>query len=111
MRACTTGTRIRQHDSGVYLYFEGPSAENNREIFNSLKARRETIEDGFGDRLTWDSKNGRKRCAIGVSLSGGYSDAETTWLATQERMADAMARLEAAFKPHLDAAISSGGRS
>ena len=100
--------RIRQHDSGVYLDPKGPSAENNREIFDSLKARREPIEDRLA--RTGDSKNGRKRCAIGVSLPGGYSDAETTWLATQERMADAMARLEAVFKPHLDAAVSSARR-
>jgi hypothetical protein len=107
----TSGVRfmysIRQRDSGVHVYLERPSAEENHALLRALEEHREEIEVAFGGSLDWDHREGRKRCSLGVVLEGGgYREPEERWVAIQDRMIDAMCRLEPAVRPHLAAATS-----
>jgi hypothetical protein len=92
---------IRQHDGSVQLVIEGPDAEQNHAVLAALEQQREQIERTFGESLDWDRVEGRKRCAISKTLSGGYRDGEDRLPGIQDTMIDAMVRLEAAIKPHL----------
>lgn len=92
---------IRRHDGAVRLYLEGSDAEQNHRNFDTLYADREAVELRFGGPLEWDRVENRKRCSIGVSTDGGYKDDPSTWPETQDRMIDAMVRLETALRPAL----------
>jgi hypothetical protein len=98
---------IRRDEGGVHLWLERPSADENRRILEALRMHQAEIEGAFGAPLLWDVKTGRKRCWISAVLGGGYVDDEVEWPASQDRMVDAMTRLEAAVSPHLDAAVVS----
>jgi hypothetical protein len=98
---------IRRHDTGVHVWIERPSAEENHAILRGLELDREVIEAEFGGPLDWDHREGRKRCSVGVVLpGGGYRDDEEDWPSIQDRMAGAMARLEAAVRDRVPAAAS-----
>jgi hypothetical protein len=93
--------RIRMDSAEVALRIRRDTAEESKRIFDSLYARKDTIERAFGDPLAWlrcdDVRNSRISYAISF---GGLQDRDR-WLEIQERMVDAMARLEKALKPDL----------
>ena len=95
---------IRQYGSGVELYIDrGRDADNeNNELFDTLEEARGEIEEDFGEPLEWQRLEGQRSCRIGKQLSlGGYRD-EEKWQEIQDAMIDAMIRLEAAFRPHIE---------
>lgn len=75
---------VRQHDSAVQVLIEGPDAEMNLRVFDQLAAERPNIEADFGQPLEWERMEGRKKCAIGVTLGLG-------------------GRLERVFRPRIQA--------
>ncbi|RKU05936.1 DUF4268 domain-containing protein [Candidatus Poribacteria bacterium] len=96
---------IRQHDAGVELYIDrGTDADNeNKQIFDTLANAQGEIEAAFGEPIEWQRLEGQRSCRIGKQLSlGGYRDDEEKWQEVQEAMIDAMIRLEAALRPHID---------
>lgn len=96
---------ITQHEARVALYIDrGPGNETeNRAIFTSLHAQRETIEHDFGGPLEWVAAEGTRSCRVAKTLgAGGYHD-EAAWPGIQAAMVEAMIRLEAAVRPYLKA--------
>ena len=94
---------IRQRDAAVQLILEGPDADANLRAFEQLEARRADIEREFGGSLDWERMEGRKKCAIGVTLPlGGYRD-EDRWPQLHDAMIKNMVRLERAFRPRIQA--------
>ena len=92
---------VRQRDARVELYIDTRDAAENQRIFEALIAEKEGIENKFGSHLEWDTKEGRRRCRIERTYTtGGYRD-EDKWEAVHAELAEAMATLEAALKPHL----------
>lgn len=95
---------VTQHGTSVELYIDrGRGAERENEaIFDSLAARRETIEGEFGGPLSWERLEGKRACRIAQRFDdGGYKDNER-WPQTRQQMTDAMVRLERALRPRLD---------
>lgn len=94
---------MTQHRSGVELYIDRgrDSDEENMHIFQSLYENRSAIESDYGGPLEWQSLEGKRACRIRQSFEGGYRD-EDAWPEIQDRMVDAMIRLERALKPHID---------
>lgn len=93
---------VRQHDAGVQLVIERPSGTENAEMYERFLADRAGVERDFGGALDWDRVENRKRCFIGITLTGGgYRDDPEGWPETQDRMIDAMVRLERAFQPRI----------
>ena len=95
---------IRQHGSAVGLYIDrGRDADSeNNEIFDTLEKAKEEIEEAFGESLEWERLEDQRSCRIDKQLSlGGYRDGEK-WSQIQEAMIDAMIRLEAALRSHID---------
>ena len=96
---------IQQHTSDVKLYIDRGADRRdseNSEIFDALAEAKEEIQKAFGEPLEWFPLEGRRACRIDKQLSlGGYRD-EEKWPEIQEATIDAMIRLYAALKPHID---------
>ena len=89
------------HEADVALRIRRDTVEESKRIFDSLYANRDTIERAFGDRLEWlrldTVRNSRTRYVISFS---GLQDRDR-WPEIQDRMIDAMVRLEQALKPEI----------
>ena len=95
---------VQQHTSEIDLYIDrGRDSEaENEEIFDRLSQSQAEIEEAFGEPLEWQRLEGKRACRISKRFSlGGYRDGEK-WSQIQEAMIDAMIRLEASLRPHID---------
>jgi len=94
---------ILRKKAKVELYLDTGETEKNKRIFDQLFAQKEQIEEAFGEPLRWERRDDRQSCSIVKWLDcGGLQDQEE-WPAIQDKMIDAMVRLEKALKPHLNA--------
>lgn len=96
---------IRQNEAEVGLYISrGKNSEQqNQNIFNQLHRNKETIEERFGDSLSWQPLEEKKSCRIKkVLISGGYRSGEEAWHTIQEEMINNMMRLESALQDYID---------
>lgn len=92
---------VGQHDTRVELYIDTRDGDENQRIFAALVAEKGRIEEQFAGSLEWDTKEGRRGCRISKTYGGGGYLDEDNWEGVYERLADAMAKLESALKPHL----------
>lgn len=96
---------VREHHTQVELYIDrGKDRDReNKAIFDQLLAKRAEIEKVFGDELEWQRLDARRACRVRKVLDlGGYRDAEK-WPAIHVATSDAMARMERAMKPAIQA--------
>ena len=94
---------VLQRDARVELYIDTGDGDENQRMFGTLADRKDGIESTFGGALEWDPLEGRRACRISKAYeSGGYRD-EDKWEVVFDELADAMAKLESAVKPHLKA--------
>lgn len=93
---------IRQHAGTVELFFGRKDSAANKKMFDELHAHKVEIEQAFGDALSWERLDGKLGSKIAHYVEiGGYQDTDETWKLVQERMVDAMIRLERSVKPFL----------
>ena len=96
-----------EDQSAVELYIDTGDLNENKRIFDGLVAKREVIDQAFGEKLDWERLDERRACRVRHVLNlGGLSNGEDRWPTIQEGMIDAMARLAKALKPHLSGAGS-----
>jgi len=93
---------LRRHSAAVRFIIEGEKAANKAQ-FDWLENQREAVEGAFGGELVWERCDELKQSRIGVEIDSGYRDDPEQWPATQDRMIDAMIRLEAALAPLMPA--------
>jgi hypothetical protein len=96
---------IHKHDSQVELYIDrGQEAgDENTAIFEALQSHREKVQRDFGEPLEWQLLEEKRACRIRKDLpDGGYRDETDDWPEIQDRMIDAMIRLERALRPYID---------
>jgi hypothetical protein len=92
---------IRMNDSRVELYIDCGDREKNKSYFSQLHDHKDEIEKSFGNALNWDRLEAKRACCIRKVLDGkGLNDKEH-WLEIQDRMIDAMIRLDHAMRPHI----------
>lgn len=90
---------LTKQDSQVECYMrfrEGP--EKAAAAFEQLLVQRSEIEAAFGGPLVWEDLPGRLGCRISCPVQGGWRTPETEWPEFQDRLIDAMARLEKALR-------------
>lgn len=94
---------ITMNWGAVELYIDRGkySEEANRKIFEKLSVKKEEIESDFGESLEWDRIKGRHSCRIRSTPSEAGLKDEDKWGYLQDRMIDAMIRLEKALKAHI----------
>jgi len=93
---------ILQHEARIELYIDRgkDSHEVNKKIFDQLFARKDEVEDIFGDALSWERKDSLRYSRVSKIMKiGGYRD--ESWEETQQTMVDAMIRFEKALSPHI----------
>lgn len=75
----------------------------NKAAFQALRERKDEIEAAFGGPLDWQELPTKMACRICTVLPGGWKAAEAEWPAVQDRMLDAIVRLEQALKDPVQA--------
>jgi hypothetical protein len=107
VRAVPYSFVITYRSASVLLNLSRPLRWENVYLYEQLQAQRSQIEQAFGAPLHWDIKDGR----ISVKIEHRRDDLNyfepEQWPAIQQFLADAMARLEAAFRKPLDIAYKS----
>lgn len=117
MRGLAYNYVIKKDAAYIELYIDrgkGAKAENKR-LFDLLYAQKEQVEKDFGGSLDWQRLDSKRACRIAFHLgAGGYRNEESDWPKIQDRMIDAMTRLEKALAQHvaaLKSKLKSDGKS
>lgn len=98
---------LTQDESQVECYIRiGKDAVRSLAAFEALRVQQGAIEAAFGGPLDWQDLPGRTGCRICKDLPGGWKSPESEWPEMQDRMIDALIRLDAALrKPIQELAI------
>lgn len=92
---------IRMEDAQIELYIDRGDANQNKQVFDVLHERKDEIEAVFGKPLDWQRLDAKRASRIRyVFPDGGIRD-QQKWPEIQDRMIDAMIRLERALKPEI----------
>jgi hypothetical protein len=96
---------VTRHSNSVELVIDRgkDSDDENRTIFEQLKTHQAEIEAAFGGPLEWYTQEGVRLRRVRFIQQGGYRDDEALWPSIQDRMIDAMIRLEKAIRPFVQA--------
>jgi hypothetical protein len=94
---------IGQEQGAVELYIDRGDGTENKRIFDTLCANKDTVEKAFGGSLRWERLDAKRACRIkNVVTVGGYRSPESEWPAIQTAMVDSMVKLEAALLPSIE---------
>lgn len=91
---------IRQYSSRVQFVLEAEKALNKAR-FDWLHGRREAVEEAYGGTLEWHRRDEIKLSYLNQEFNGGYRSNPDEWPDLQDRMIDAMSRLEKALGPYM----------
>jgi hypothetical protein len=91
---------IRRADSRAEFYAE--FSDRTEILFHQLRAQRAEIEQTYGRPLHWQERRERRILRVQEIVEGGFLSPEASWPAIQEKLVDAMIRLDKAFRPLLD---------
>lgn len=94
---------IFKNSGGVDIYFDkGKGSDKiNKQRFDELYKHKKEIEKIFGKKLIWQRLDGKRASRIRFDIKGiGLKDKEK-WSELQDKMIDAMIRLEKAFSPYI----------
>lgn len=90
---------LTQGECRVECFINPPGGEaKSTAAFNELLAQKDEIEAAFGGPLEWQPLPGKQSCRICVTYPGGWGASETEWPELQDRIIDALIRLEVALK-------------
>jgi hypothetical protein len=101
---------VARHRATVDLYIDLRSETENARTFDALERERAEIEAIFGDALEWVAEEETRARRIECRFHGGYDD-RRGWAELQERMIEAMIRLQRALNDRLDELVATAGRS
>jgi hypothetical protein len=89
--------------TAVELYIDTGDGDRNKSYFDQLYGKRNKIESDFRGALEWERLDEKRASRIrSWQTVGGLRDPEDKWPAIHDAMIDAMRRLSAAIKPHMD---------
>ena len=88
--------------SAVELYIDRGDRRTNKSVFDQLAEHSQEIERRFGKTITWQRLNKKRACRLIYRMPGGGLYDRDRWPEIQDRMIDAMMRLEAALRPYFD---------
>jgi hypothetical protein len=92
---------VRMDDAQVELYIDRGDSEWNKKVFNALIQHKLEIEDLFGSPLDWQLLPDKRASRIrNVIPDYGLKD-QDHWDELQERLIEAMVRLEKVFRPFI----------
>jgi hypothetical protein len=86
----------------VELWIDTGEKEKNKKYFDELFRKKEEIEKAFGEELEWQRLNESRGCRICKIIAGGGLRQKSSWEDLQNKMVDAMVRLQKAFSEHIE---------
>ncbi|MCW8088474.1 DUF4268 domain-containing protein [Sabulicella glaciei] len=72
--------------------------DDGRDLLLKLKEDQAEFERAFGGPLDWDEKENVRNCRVCQRVEGGYRSSEEEWPVIQDRLIEAMIRLDGAFR-------------
>ena len=96
-------TSLKKNEGRVECYINmvgGPPP--NKKAFKSLLEHKSEIEASFGGPLDWQELPQRSACRICMPFSGGWASPESDWPEIDDRIIDAMIRLEPALRKPIE---------
>ena len=87
----------------VDVFIDMGDKARNKHAFDALLAERTSIEKTFGAPLDWQRLENKRASSIEYRIEEGRFDRESEWPLLQERLIDAMIRLDKAIQPHIAA--------
>ncbi len=82
----------------VNLYIDSGYKEKNKAYFDALYAHRDAAEAAYGAPLDWLRLDNKRSSQITHKFTDGGLDKRESWPALQDRMIDAMIRLDNVFR-------------
>jgi hypothetical protein len=85
----------------IELYINSGVKENNKAIFDALAAKKDKIEEDFGEPLTWERLDNNVTARIKYELTNVSVFNEDDWKKMIAFMVNAVPRFERAFKKRI----------
>lgn len=92
---------VRMQDAQVELFIGLGKREQNKRIFDELLSVKENVEMVFGNELEWQRLDDRQGSRIRFLISGLGLLNQEQWSELQDKLIDAMVRLEKALQPEI----------
>lgn len=89
--------------ASVDVYINLSTKERSKKLFDLLHAQKDDLEAAFGEPLEWMRLDNKRMSRIRRRFDGLALQDKSTWDALQDRLIAAMIRLNAAFRPHIEA--------
>ncbi len=93
---------VRIEDAQVELYIDNREAAWNKNVYNYFFQHKTEIEQIFGGSLDWQLLPDKRASRIRFVISDYGLKDEDRWNELQEKMVDAMIRLEKAFRGYIN---------
>jgi Domain of unknown function (DUF4268) len=87
-----------EKSSRVELFLCAPIAEVNKRRFEALLARKDEIEQRFGEPLLWEFKENRKQQYLRSCCPFGGLEEDSKWESIHKDLIDRLVRLENALR-------------
>lgn len=89
---------LLRDEARVELFVRNGDEAQTLAAFRALEAQKTQIETAFGGSLDWHDLPGRLGCRVCKELEGGWNLPESEWPEMQDRMIDALIRLDVAVR-------------
>ncbi|MDA3915280.1 DUF4268 domain-containing protein [Oleiagrimonas sp.] len=90
-----TQTRTRAE---CYIRLPNDDGERSNQAFEALRSQRQAIEGAFGEALEWQPLPDRSGSRICLDMPGGWKLPEAEWPQLQDKLIDAITRLDRALR-------------
>lgn len=81
-----------------YIRLPNDDGERSTKAFEALRSQRSSIESAFGEALEWQPLPDRSGSRICVDMQGGWKLPEEAWPGLQDRLIDAITKLDNALR-------------
>ena len=92
------GYSLRAYNNDVSLWMR-----DKKNYYDALLNKKNDIEKEFGNKLTWNSSSGKFGAAIYFKMDGGYKSPVGEINDIQQKMIDAMVKLEQVLRSRIAA--------
>jgi len=92
---------IRMTDAQIELYIDQGDAKINKQLFDTIYAHKERIEQAFGDSLEWQRLDEKRGSRVRYVIDGSGLLDRGKWPELQKQMIDTMIEFQKAFRPEI----------
>ena len=83
------------------MYIDTGDLGENKRVFDSLYAIRQTVEERFGDELSWERLDDRRASRVAIYMEGGIDDSEEDLKGAEDSMVEKLLKFKNIVIPKL----------